>query len=856
VPTEPPPSREPAFSDYTIGSPEDVFRRLESSPRGLADAEAQVRARRYGLNSISYRRVTAWTILLSQFRSPFVYLLLGAAVLSFLLREFIDGGFIVAFVLLNAGLGFYQEYHSQHTLKLLQRYTVPRARVLRDGAPHLVPSPEVVPGDVVVLGPGDILPADTRFARTQNLEVNESVLTGESGPVPKQSAALPHPVRAHYQAQNLGFAGTSVVSGTATAVVFATGNATAFGAIAKLSGETPRVSGYSRELGRFSRFTLQLIGATLILLVVANLLIKGGSANITELIIFSIALAVSVTPEALPLVTTFALSRGALRLARHKVVVKRLSSVEDLGSIEVLCTDKTGTLTENTLSVADVTAPDREAALKAAALAGSAATGTTSASPFDAAVTERLPLGARRLLDGYTRIAELPFDPVRRRNTVLVRGFGRTELIVRGAPEVVLARCAGISTKRAKALELWVAGQGDLGHRTLAVAARRIQGAAPKNLETAEHDLALLGILAFADPIKPTTLAAVRAAEQLGIAVKILTGDSREVTGAVAHTIGLTPSAHDVITGEELAALSPAEQHAAVERYHAFARLSPEQKFTILQLLRERHAVGFLGEGINDAPALAIADVALVVPHAADIAREAADIVLLNPSLHVIVDGIRQGRQVFANITKYITATLSANFGNFYAVAAASLFIPFLPLLPLQILLVNLLSDFPMIAVATDTVDSADLKRPRRYDMKGILLLATVLGVVSTGFDFIFFGVFVGSGESVLQTQWFIGSILTELAFLFSVRARRFFLASKRPSTAVLVLTTLAVLVTVGLPFTGFGQAVFQFQRPATATLMLTLGIVAAYFISTETVKLLYFRFLAATGEGRRKPRP
>lgn len=833
-----------------------MYQEFGAGPNGLSAEEAAARRERLGPNVLSARSIAPRTILLRQFRSPFVYLLFGAATLSFALGETINGVFILFFVLINAGLGFYQEYHSERTLKLLQQYTVPHARVLRGGAPQKVTTPELVPGDTIVLEPGDRIPADVRFAAVSNLEVDESVLTGESAPVAKRSEGLTEPATAFYRAPNIGFSGTTVASGTATGVVFATGMATAFGAIAKLSAATQRVSGYERELSRFARFTLQLIGATLVLLVGANLLIKGSAVHPLELIIFSVALAVSVTPEALPLVTTFALSRGALRLARHKVVVKRLSAVEDLGSIEVLCTDKTGTLTENALSLADLTAPDREALLKAAALAGAPPSDDPElANPFDRAVAERLSFGTRKQLDGYVRLAEVPFDPGRRRNSVLVKGFGRTELIVRGAPEVVLERCRGIAPKRARALELWAAGQGDLGHRTLAVAARTLHGPVPKDLATAERGLEFLGMLAFADPIKPTTISAVRAAEQLGIQVKILTGDSREVTGAVAHTIGLAPSPHDVVTGDELAAMSLTEQHAAVERYHAFARLSPEQKYSILQLLRERQAVGFLGEGINDAPALSLADVALVVPKAADIAREAADIVLLNPSLHVIVEGIRQGRQVFANITKYITATLASNFGNFYAVAAASLFVPFLPLLPLQILLINLLSDFPMITIATDTVDPPELKRPRRYDIKGVLLLATVLGIVSTAFDFIFFGTFVRSGAGVLQTQWFIGSILTELAFLFSVRSRRFLFAAKRPSGPVLALTVLAAAVTVALPFTPFGQTVFQFQRPAASALLLTLGITGAYLVTSESVKLLYFRFLAVAAASKQTKR-
>jgi Mg2+-importing ATPase len=831
------------FREFTTGTPAAVLERLGATMKGLGTSEADRRAAERGANVLSASHAGPATILLRQFRSPFVYLLMGAATLSFVLGEMLDGGFIVFFVFLNAALGFYQEFHSERTLQLLQHYVEATARVRRDGTLQRVPSRTLVVGDIVEFEPGDIVPADVRFLETYDLQLNESALTGESAPVSKSGEGMAKPVTELYEASNLGFSGTTVVSGTATGVIFGTGGETAIGSIARLTVETERVSGYDVQLRRFSRFTLLLIGATLSLVIVGHLLIKGSGGSFPELLIFSIALAVSVTPEALPLVTTFALSRGALQLAKEKVVVKRLSAVEDLGSIEILCTDKTGTLTENRLTVDAVEAKDSAVALRLAALASNFSAKAESVNPFDVAIGAKLGKSLAGVLHRSERVHEIPFDPTRRRNTVVVRAAEGLELITRGAPEAVLPLCKNISGSDTKALQNWITEQGRQGRRVLAMASRLLPSASV-NAEEEERDLTFAGLIAFSDPIKPTTLRAVQQAKELGVAIKILTGDGPEVAGAVAHTIGLATTPNDVITGAALMALPMHEQHAAVEHYPTFARVSPEQKFAILQLLREKRAVGFLGEGINDAPVLKVADVALVVQGASDIAREAADIVLLNRSLHVVIEGIQQGRRVFVNVTKYITATLSSNFGNFYALAIASLFIPYLPQLPLQILLLNLLTDFPMITIATDTVDPEEVNQPRRYDVKGILLVASVLGVISTLFDFMFFAVFVHSEPATLQTMWFVGSVLTELVFLYSVRTKRFLLRGTRASVPVIALSILAGLFALVLPYTAFGHQVFQFIRPTPQAFLTALGIVAAYLIATEGAKLIYYRFL------------
>ena len=463
--------------------------------------------------------------------------------------------------------------------------------------------------------------------------------------------------------------------------------------------------------------------------------------------------------------------------------------------------------------------------------------------PFDIAIVE----GAARLLIGETppskRLAELPFDPHSRLNAVLVSTPGDLVMVVRGAPEEILRLSPSLPGPERKALATWLSMKGQAGERTIALGKRSMPptatGISPGDIQ----DLEFLGAIAFTDPIKPSAYRAVEKAKELGVTLKIITGDSPEVAGAVGVRIGLLEDPTRVMTGSGLMALPPDEREKAIVEHAVFARITPEQKYEIIQTLQRTRTVGFLGEGINDAPALKLAGVSLVVDSAADIAREAADIILLQKNLEVIIDGIRSGREVFANTVKYLKATLASNFGNFYAIAIVSLFIPFLPMLPIQILLVNLLSDFPMISIATDTVDKSEQSMPGRYDLKEIVLIATLLGVVSTVDDFAFFAIFVGEGAQVLQTSWFIGSILTELVFLFSIRTRLPFYKASRPSWYVMVLTAVAAAVTILLPYTSFGQTVFSFTPPSLVSLAIILGLVGAFFVCVELVSLAYYRY-------------
>ncbi|MEP7162819.1 MAG: HAD-IC family P-type ATPase [Candidatus Moraniibacteriota bacterium] len=830
------------WKKMTLPPVEEVLAELESRPSGLFPHEVKERLMRFGANEIIAAK-TSWRDLVKRrFRSSFLYLLLAAAGLSFFLNERIEALLILLFIAINVGLETYQEYHSERTLHLLKRFLVSHVNVRRSGESVRIESREIVPGDILLVSAGDRLAVDVRFLESTGLMLDESVMTGETIPVRKEGIPMKKPTAEMHEAKNIGFAGTVVVSGKGIGVVLATARETALGDIATLSEETHRESAFEKGITQFSRFILRMVVLTLAAIFIANVIIRGGSAGVGELLIFSLALAVSVVPEALPVIITVALSRGSLKMAQKKVVVKRLSAIEDLGSIEVLCTDKTGTITENALAVSDVKGKRKREALVLASLASFEAPegrGTLH-DPFDLALWDALTDHERKNVVATTRIDSLPFDPERRRSSILIgsqkEGY---RVVVRGAFEEVLELSSGVSPKEKKAWLTWANERGKAGERVLAVAQRAL---VKKHVleESLEKELTLLGFIAFLDPLKKTASATLREAERLGVAVKILTGDSREVAGVVGHAVGLVGSIEDVMTGAELEALPHETQKLIVDERHVFARVSPRQKYLIIKLLQEKYEVGFLGEGINDAPALKLANVAIVVQGAADIAREAADVVLLQRNLGAIVDGVKEGRIIYANILKYLKITLTSNFGNFYSVALASLFLPFVPLLPIQILLLNLVSDFPMIAVATDNVDHEELEKPRNYSVGSVVLMATFLGIVSSLFDFMLFAMFYKDGPQSLQTAWFLLSVVTEVVLIFSLRTKLPFFRATRPAWPLFSLSLVALGLVFLLPYTLLGQDLFRFLKPTGSLLLTVLVLAVAYFFATEMMKRFY----------------
>ena len=638
------------------------------------------------------------------------------------------------------------------------------------------------------------------------------------------------------------FTGTFVVSGNARGVVVATGEDTELGNIAAFVKEKRPQGVYEKNLIYFCRLILKIVATTIALVFLLNIMIKG-TTHVFEFLLFCVALLVSILPEALPAIVIFALSRGSLKMAREHVVVKRLSAIEDLGNIEILCTDKTGTLTLNKLSLEKVVASDKNKAMVYGLLTRDAA---GPKSYFDSAILARANHGVAKSLKKYTVISELSFDSFRMRSSVLVREkIGHNLLITKGAPEAILKVCTKfVGGYKKNEIKEDIDREGLSGKRVLAVAFKSFSGSAIKKED--EKGLTFLGYFVFEDPLKSTAEEAMRLAKKLGVQIKIITGDSKEVAGFIAKKTGLITNSNQVLLGEDLEKMQGDEFANACADNAVFARITPAVKHNIIISLQKNFEVGFLGEGINDVPALKTANVGIAVAEATDIAKEAADVVLLQKDLRVIINGIKNGRNIFSNINKYIKLTLASNFGNFYSIAVISLFIPFLPMLPLQILLTNLLSDFPLISIATDSVDIEELKKPKAYQLHTVLPLIISLALVSTVFDFIFFIIFYTQAPGTIQTLWFIESILSEILLIFIIRTRHPFWKAKKPSFALVFFAAIDALAIIILPFTAFGQHVFHFVSPPFSGLFIVLLLLIIYIATSEVVKLVYFHYFKA----------
>jgi len=828
-------------------SVDEVLSDLQTKKEGLSALEVKNRQNQYGFNQLEEVKVHAIQILWRQLHSPFIYLLFVATVIALFLGDSVEAGMIFFFVILNTGLGFYQEYKAEQTIYLLRKYVIAQSKVRREGKDGIISSVELVPGDIVIVEPGDVIPADLRFIDELGLMIDESTITGESIPIKKITAPLDHEAAQLFQAQNIGIMGTTVISGKGIGVVIGTAKKTMLGDIAQITVESTRETIFAREIGVLSRVVVVLVLSTIALVFFLNVIFKGAYVPLGQLFIFAMALAVTITPEALPIVITFCLSRGALQLARNKVVVKRLSAIVDLGSIDILCSDKTGTLTENKLTVAHVFGQQVDMTLLLASVASSMVMVDhlkQRYNPIDEAFWIALNEQQQKEVGNYKLIYDVPFDPIRLRNTVVAEHEGVLQIIVRGVIETTLDRCI-VSDEQKKEIRAWSQEQELQGRRVLIIANKVIQKSDDYDKQAhEEQDLAFLGLTALEDPIKKDVAKAVVRAKELGVIIKILTGDSPEVAQAVGKQIGIISSADQVMTGAQFSRLSEQAKREAIYTHVIFARVEPQQKYEIIKLLQEKNQVGYLGDGINDAPALKVAHVGLVVQGAADIARDAADIILLKKSLNVIIDGIYQGRIVFANTIKYLKSSFSSVFSNFYSVAIASLFLDYLPMLPLQILLINLLSDFPLIAVSTDTVDTHDLRTPKAYAVKDIFMLTGMLAVVSSLCDFIVVYLFYRISPAVLQTNWFIESILSSLVAIYCIRTRMPFFKAKRPSLTLMSLTAVSTLVAVVLPLTALGQKLFSFSPPTFKMYLYIVFIVIVCFIGLELVKLLYYRLL------------
>lgn len=842
------------FKDYALKNADAIITELGSSlNQGLTAESAAAKLAKFGKNQQDEQEVSFWKILFHHMTSMFVILFFVIDVFFLALGEWSNAGIVFLLILINIGVGCYQEFKASKTIKLLKKYIESFALVLRDGKKVEIATSDLVPGDIVFLKTGDIVPADIRIISEKGLLIDEAIITGESAPIKKMDKVISEETDL-FKAFNIAFTGTLVVEGEATGIVFATAHNTIFGSLVKSSYRSWQESTLEKAVIQLSKFIFILSIISLVCVGVGNLIIKGyDGINIVELMVFATALVVCLVPEALPIVITFNLSLCVRRLLKLNVVVKRLSALEDFGAVEILCVDKTGTLTEHELHLVNSFGNDKNALMLYSGLSLLPQSGQGNNS-FESAIEEDLVAHYAPILQQvsteYEYVSSSPFDPERRRSGVLVQRKNSSEYwyIVRGAYEIMENVCF----PEDKNATQWIIEEGLKGNRTIAIAIKKLTYV-PDDLIKEERDLTLVGVLAFSDPIKRTAAVALEQARDLGIAVKVISGDAPEVCGSVAYALKLIDDPKKVVTSKMFEAASHEEREHLVKEGVVFSRVLPDQKAEIVQILKKNKRVGFMGDGLNDLPALMAADVALVVQGCPDVVREAGDIILLNRSLLSVVRAIMEGRTVLANTMKYIKTTFAPNFGHFYALTIASLFVKTVPMLPIQLLLVNFFSDFPMIALATDTVEKEELSHPQQYNIRSILFITVILGVVSMIFDFICFSYFMKKPEQVMRTGWFMETVLTEIIFIFAIRSRKPFFKAKLPSLALSMCAIFAIICTFLIPYASFGQRFFQFVVLDAGSLRFVCGLVILYFICVEIIKYIYYHLIYRNGTSAKR---
>ncbi|MHC1710621.1 MAG: magnesium-translocating P-type ATPase [Solidesulfovibrio sp.] len=822
---------------------------------GLSSEQARTRLKQYGPNqAVQAKKITLWDRLWDAVKNPLVLLLLVLGVISYATDDMRSAVVIIGMAVLGVTLKVIQEAKADTAAEQLKKMVHTTATVLRDGTQHEIPMAKVVPGDIVLLAAGDMVPADVQLVRAKDLHVNQAMLTGEALPVEKSirpiGEAPPEDER------GLGdpamcFMGTNIVSGSAAAVVTATGARTYFGGIAAKLSQKREDTDFDKGIKKFTGLMLRFMLVMVPFVFVVNGTIKG---DWTEAFMFALAVAVGLTPEMLPMVVTVCLSKGALAMAKHKVIVKRLDAIQNFGAIDILCTDKTGTLTQDKIILEkylDVMGQEDSSVLEYAYVNSKLQTGLRNA--LDVAVIESGDrLGSAIDPSRYELLDEVPFDFMRRRLSVIVRHAATDKglLICKGAAEEVFTqsrdclfngRIVPLDEGHRETMQTVVHDLNEDGFRVVALAYKEVDGTRRDFGAADENDLTLMGYLAFLDPPKDTAADALEVMVAHGITPKILTGDNAVITAKICREVRFTIGER-IITGDQMAVMTEDELSAAVVSCHVFAKLDPMQKEAIVKALRAHgHVVGFMGDGINDAPALRAADVGISVDSAVDVAKESADIILLEKSLHVLEHGVLEGRKIFFNITKYIRMGASSNFGNMFSVLGASAFLPFLPMLPIQILINNLMYDISQTAIPTDNVDADFLKQPRRWRIEDIRRYILFLGPVSSLFDYVTFFIMLHvfgawNNAALFQTGWFIESLLSQTLIVHIIRTDNVPFFQSWSSTS-LGLTTLAVCaIGVWLPFSPLAGA-FGLVVPPTGYWGLIALVIFCYMCLAQIVK-------------------
>jgi Mg2+-importing ATPase len=826
---------------------EEALARLRATPSGLTTAEAEERREVYGPNEVSGKRKRSVALeFLSHFRNPLVVILLIAGGISVLAGEATEAAIIFTIVMASVVMDFLQEYRAQGAVTLLRERIVTTATVFRDGVKGEVRLADLVPGDIISLSAGDLVPADAIVLSGRDFFVNQSVLTGEPFPVERYPVTSSQVGAGAPEAPNRIFLGTSVVSGTATAVIEKTGGSTQYGRIAwKISARPPETE-MERGLRHFGFLVMQLVFFLVIFVFLINALYRH---SVLDSLLFAVALAVGVTPELLPMILSLNLSRGAIAMSGKGVIVKHLASIQNFGSMDILCADKTGTLTENRITLirhVDGQGRESEKVLLFSFLNSSHQTGLKS--PLDDAILKFREIDISR----FRKVDEIPFDFVRKRVSIVVEEDGRRLLVAKGAPEEVLRVCTrqelgdsvGGLTDEARGGVLGLYRElSEEGFRTLAVAYRVLPDLRPVYGASDEEGMVFLGFVAFIDPPKESARESMEILSRVGVELKILTGDNELVTRKTCDLLGYRIGR--IVTGTEIATLDDDALARVVEGANIFTRVTPDQKDRIiLALKRNGHVVGYLGDGINDAPSLRTADIGISVDNAVDIARESSDIILLKKDLRVIEEGVLEGRRTFGNTMKYIMMGTSSNFGNMFSVAAASLFLPFLPMLPVQILLNNLLYDLSQSAIPTDTVDPEYIQGPKRLNTGFIKRFILVFGPISSLFDLLTFAILLlvfSATEPLFQTAWFIESLCTQVAIIFVIRTRRSPFTRSLPSPLLALGCILVMAAAFILPYSPLGPA-FGFVRLPVPFYLVLACLVAGYLALVEMVKRWFYR--------------
>jgi Mg2+-importing ATPase len=846
------PGSEPASSErlWRATLPE-LLSDLTTTPAGLSGEEATRRIAQYGPNdAAAVKRAPSWLRFLNRFKNPLVIMLLVASALSAATGDVASFVIVVAIVAFSMILDFIQENRAETAVDALRRSVAVEATVRRDGNKVSLAVDRLVPGDVIELGAGDLIPADSRLIESKDFYVNQALLTGEPYPAEKL-AGESGPDAGFAAAVNAVFAGTSVISGTATALVVRTGHATALGALATSLAQKPPATAFEIGVRRFGMLILRIAVVMVLFVLVVNIWFH---RPLLESVMFALALAVGLTPELLPMILTVTLARSAIELAHSKVVVKRLAAIHDIGAMDTLCTDKTGTLTEARIDLVkciDGLGAESGRAFLYAYVNSRCESGMKS--PLDEAILKATPPAGNAInTDEWHKIDEAPFDFERRRVSILAQRNAERRLIVKGAPEELLKLSSRYETAAGAELPLDDAARAAItatfnalsaeGQRTLGLASRAVPADHASAVTSDETDLVFAGFAVFLDPPKPSAGDTIKALAAAGVAVKVLTGDNEQVARHLFTALGLPILG--AMTGDELERLSAEALIGRMPNVNLFCRVNPQQKLrVILALKRLGHVVGYLGDGINDAPALHAADVGISVDDAADVARAAADLILLEHDLSVVLRAVLQGRRAVRNVAKYVLMGSSSNFGNMLSMALAAVLLPFLPMRPIQVLLNNLIYDLSQTALPFDRVDEEVTAIPAKWDNRAVERFMLVFGPLSSVFDlatfYVLFRLF-DAGEALFQTGWFVESLVTQILIVFAIRTRRPFINSRPHPLLAGSALGLAVFALI-LPFTPVG-AWFGLVPLPLAFFVYLAGAVAAYFLLVEVAKRFFYR--------------